>query len=261
MHQFPYYILYQQKNKITDNIINADNSELYNSFENKLHYLHDSYFPLIRMSRNKFRDKDWITEGIKRSIKVRNNLFYVQLGNPSNYNVDKWKTYRNKLNKIIKDAQIKYYKDLINHHKSSIIGLWKTLGSILKNKNKDTNVKMIKVNGREIHDNKEIVDKFNNYFTKIGKSLAQKLEKSNKNYRSYLGESSNISMYMTKTNTTEISKLISNLENKKSPGHDGFSGKFLKLCSPFISEILANILNLSISKGVYPDSLKIARDT
>ena len=199
------------------------------------------------------------SEGIKRSIKVRNNLFYVQLGNPSNYNVDKWKTYQNKLNKIIKDAQIKYYKDLINHHNSSIIGLWKTLGSILKNKNKDTNVKMIKVNGREIHDNKEIADKFNNYFTKIGKSLAQKFENSNKNYRTYLGNSSNISMYMTKTNTTEISKLISNLENKKSPGHDGFSGKFLKLCSPFISEILANILNLSISKGVYPDSLKIAR--
>ena len=250
--------LLEIKSKITDNI-NADNNELYNSFENKLHYLHDSYFPLIRMSRNKFRDKDWITVGIKRSIKVRNNLFYVQLENPSNHNVDKWKTYRNKLNKIIKDAQIKYYQDLINHHNSSIIGLWKTLGSILKNKNKDTNVKMIKVNGREIHDNKEIVDNFNNYFTKIGKSLAQKFENSNINYRTYLGESSNISMYMSKTNTTEISKLISNLENKKSPGHDGFSGKFLKLCSPFISEILANILNLSISKGVYPDSLKIAR--
>ena len=46
---------------------------------------------------------------------------------------------------------------------------------------------MIKVNGREIHDNKEIADKFNNYFTKIGKSLAQKFENSNKNDRTYLG--------------------------------------------------------------------------
>ena len=49
------------------------------------------------------------------------------------------------------------------------------------------------------------------------------------------------------------------LITKKSPGHDGFSGKFIKLCSPFISELLANIINMSISKGVYPDSLKIAR--
>ena len=301
--------LLETKNIINDNNTNADNNDMYNTFETKLHYLHDTYFPLIKMSRSKFRDKDWITEGIKRAIKYRNNLFHVQLRNPSDFNVDKWKIYRNKLTKIIKDAQTKYYQDLIKQHSNNTIGLWKTLGSILSNKSRDTNVNMIKVNGREIRDPKEIVDKFNNYFTKIGKSLAHKFENSNDNYKTYLGESSNmikvngreisdpkeivdkfnnyftkigkslaqkfensnknyrtflgnslnISMYMTKTNTTEISKLISNLENKKSPGHDGFSGKFLKLCSPFISEILANILNLSISKGVYPDSLKIAR--
>ena len=118
---------------------------------------------------------------------------------------------------------------------------------------------MVKVNDREIRDPNEIADKFNNYFTKIGKSLANKFDSSNDNYKTYLGESSNMSMYLTKTNSTEISKLISNLDNKKSPGHDGFSGKFIKLCSPYISELLANILNSCISNGVYPDSLKIAR--
>ena len=210
------------------------------------------------MSRNKFRDKDWITEGIKRSIKHRNNLFYIQLRDPSNFNVDTWKNYRNRLTKIIKDTQTKYYQDLIKQHSSSTVGLWKILGSILSNKNKDSNVNMIKVNGKEIRDPKDIADKFNQYFTKIGRSLASKFETSNENYKTYLGEKSNISMYMTKTSTNEISNLISNLDNKKSPGHDGFSGKFIKLCSPFISELLANIINMSISKGVYPDSLKIA---
>ena len=247
------------KNIISVSNINADNNEIYNTFENKLHYLHDTYFPLIKMSRNKFRDKDWITEGIKRSIKHRNNLFYIQLRDPSNFNVDTWKNYRNRLTKIIKDTQTKYYQDLIKQHSSSTVGLWKILGSILSNKNKDSNVNMIKVNGKEIRDPKDIVDKFNQYFTKIGKSLASKFETSNENYKTYLGEKSNISMYMTKTSTNEISNLISNLDNKKSPGHDGFSGKFIKLCSPFISELLANIINMSISKGVYPDSLKIAR--
>ena len=66
-------------------------------------------------------------------------------------------------------------------------------------------------------------------------------------------------MYMSKTTSSEIIKLISKMDNKKSPGHDGFSSKFLKLCSPFISDSLACIINSSISKGVYPDSLKIAR--
>ena len=169
------------------------------------------------MSRNKFRDKDWITEGIKRSIKHRNNLFYIQLRDPSNFNVDTWKNYRNRLTKIIKDTQTKYYQDLIKQHSSSTVGLWKILGSILSNKNKDSNVNMIKVNGKEIRDPKDIVDKFNQYFTKIGKSLASKFETSNENYKTYLGEKSNISMYMTKTSTNEISNLISNLDNKIIP--------------------------------------------
>ena len=251
--------LLEIKNITTEDNINTDSNEIYNAFEYKLHYLHDTYFPLIKMSRKKFRDKDWITEGIKRSIKVRNNLFYLKLGNPSKFNIDEWKKYRNRLNKIIKDTQTRYYQDLIKQHSSSTIGLWKTLGSILSNKSRDTNVNMVKVNGTEIRDPNEIANKFNNYFTKIGKSLANKFEISNDNYKTYLGESSNISMYFPKTTTTEISKLISNLDNKKSPGHDGFSGKFIKLCSPHISELLANILNLSISNGVYPDKLKIAR--
>ena len=91
----------ETKNIINDNNTNADNNDMYNTFETKLHYLHDTYFPLIKMSRSKFRDKDWITEGIKRAIKYRNNLFHVQLRNPSKFNVNKWKIYRNKLTKII----------------------------------------------------------------------------------------------------------------------------------------------------------------
>ena len=66
-------------------------------------------------------------------------------------------------------------------------------------------------------------------------------------------------MYMRKTNTQEVLDLISKLESKKSSGHDGLSSKFIKLCSPFLSVILANIFNQSITNGVYPDSLKIAR--
>ena len=76
-----------------------------------------------------------------------------------------------------------------------------------------------------------------------------------------MGESCKQSMYMHKTNSTEIEKLISNLDCKKSPGFDELSAKFLKLCAPHISETLANIFNISISSGVYPDYLKTARVT
>ena len=66
---------------------------------------------------------------------------------------------------------------------------------------------------------------------------------------------------MTKTNESEILKLINDLNNEKSAGHDEFSAKFLKLCAPYISVPLVTIFNRAISCGIYPDLLKIARVT
>ena len=66
---------------------------------------------------------------------------------------------------------------------------------------------------------------------------------------------------MHSTNKIEIKKLIDRLENKKSPGFDELSAKFLKLCAPYISDTLAHIFNTSISQGVYPELLKTARIT
>ena len=76
-----------------------------------------------------------------------------------------------------------------------------------------------------------------------------------------MGESCKQSIYMHKTNSTEIEKLISNLDSKKSPGFDELSAKFLILYATHISVTLANIFNISISSGVYPDHLKTAQVT
>ena len=83
----------------------------------------DLYLPRVRQSRKKAKDKEWITEGIKRSIKHRNSLYQIQIKNGTSENINKWKKYRNILNNVIKEAQRKYYKNLINQHNNSCIGL------------------------------------------------------------------------------------------------------------------------------------------
>ena len=74
-----------------------------------MHELLNKYFPKIRQSRKKARDKDWITDGIKRAIKQKNKLFLIQQADNSTTNIEKWKKYRNMLNKIIKSIQQQYY--------------------------------------------------------------------------------------------------------------------------------------------------------
>ena len=68
-------------------------------------------------------------------------------------------------------------------------------------------------------------------------------------------------MYLFKTNPNEVKKLISKINNKKSSGFDEISAKFIKLCSPYISDPLSKIFNKSIANGIYPDLLKTARVT
>ena len=76
-----------------------------------------------------------------------------------------------------------------------------------------------------------------------------------------MGENAIHSMYLHKTNPNEVLKIIGNLNTKKSSGFDELSARFLQLCTPYIAEPLAYIFNASISTGVYPDHLKIARVT
>ena len=246
--------------------INAQNSvnvnDLYKSLFEKLHALLDQYFPRVRQSRKKAKDKDWITDGIKRSIKQKHILFKIQLANSTTENKEKWRKYRNMLNKIIRDTQREYYKNLIKQYSNNCIGLWKTLGSIISKKNKQTKINKLKIDNKITNDPIQIANAVNDFFTNIGPNLASKFQSSSQdNFKKFMGESCKQSMYMHKTNSTEIKKLITNLDSKKSPGFDELSAKFLKLCAPHISETLANIFNASISNGVYPDLLKTARVT
>ena len=57
---------------------------------------------------------------------------------------------------------------------------------------------------------------------------------------------------MTATNKYEIEKLIGELENKTSSGHDHVSNILLKKLKKSLLVPLEVIFNLSISEGVFP---------
>ena len=164
----------------------------------------------------------------KKSNQTENLLFQTQIKYNNKENIEKWKKYRNCLNKIIKNAQREYYKNLIKQHNNNCIGLWKTLGSIICNKKKQTNINKLNINNQIINDPIRIANTMNNYFTNIGPDLAKKFKNStNTNFMKFMGESNKQSMYMFKTNPSEVYKLINKLKNKKSSRFDELSARFL----------------------------------
>jgi retron-type reverse transcriptase len=69
----------------------------------------------------------------------------------------------------------------------------------------------------------------------------------------------NNSILLKKTTETQVAKIINNLKDKSSAGHDLISPKLLKLCVNELTPIITKLINKAILENIYPDILKIAK--
>ena len=154
------------------------------------------------MSRKSFKDKPHITNGIKVSIRKRNELFKKYLNNRNEINEYNWKRYRNKTNEIIKKAEKDYYAGIITSHNNSSKNLWKTFGKILnKNKIKHKRINSLNINDTTLTDPQALSESFNDFFSEIGECLANKFSnKNNSDFKRYLGDPVSHSMLLQKNN-------------------------------------------------------------
>ena len=59
----------------------------------------------------------------------------------------------------------------------------------------------------------------------------------------------------------EICNIVCKFKNNKSAGTDGIKPGLIKSVITYISDPLCQIFNLSLSKGVFPNKLKVAKVT
>ena len=67
------------------------------------------------------------------------------------------------------------------------------------------------------------------------------------------------SMFLFDTDQLEIAKIVRECKPKKSTGYDGINMNIIKSVIKSISKPLVSICNLSLSSGIFPDVMKIAR--
>ena len=98
------------------------------------------------------------------------------------------------------------------------------------------------------------------FFAKIGPSLSNNINsRSEKGVSSYLKQQVVSSFEFKCTNDLDVEKMINDLAPKHSCGHDGLSANFIKQISGIIPGPLTLIINQSLSTGLFPDRLKIAK--
>ena len=104
-----------------------------------------------------------------------------------------------------------------------------------------------------------MAETFNNFSTSIGKNLQNKIPPTKKTFTDYLNRLSLGNFTIGVTSADEISDLICSLESSKSVGPCSIPTKILKIATEIVSLPLSELINNSISKGIFPDICKLAQ--
>jgi hypothetical protein len=201
----------------------------------------------------------WLTDGLLKSIKRKNILYkkYIKHYDDKDHLI--YKNYRNKLHHLLRITERQFYQEAIHQNKNNLRKTWAIMKDIINKKKDSKKTVYFTHNNRKIVDNFEISSLFNDFFTNVGSSLAKKIPASNDTAISYLKGNYPNTIFLKPTNTVEIIKIINDLKTNSSCGWDDISPKVIKFCHFHIVDSLVYIVNLSLSQGVFPDQLKLAK--
>lgn len=214
-------------NILHGNDVNTD----YTNFTRKFIEVYDECIPLkkTRTNRKKTAISPWITNGLLKSINYKNKLYKKYLMNPTEDIKQEFKTYRNKLNSLIRKCKREYYYKKFENTKNSIRKTWKTINALIgKGKSDREQCTFQTDKGDQVTDPKQIADSFNEFFVNIGPQLASKICHSGKNYFEYLKNPNVKCMFMKPVIAEEVVKIINKFDQNKSPGNDGIGNFIVK---------------------------------
>ena len=121
-----------------------------------------------------------MTQGISKSIEIKNRLYKKCLKNPSKKNQTIYKNYKNKLKHLIKITKKDYFENQFIKYKNNNKMTWQTINRILnRNKNKERLPDTFQKKNSDVScsDPVAIANKFNEYFVNVGPNLAKSIKK------------------------------------------------------------------------------------
>lgn len=203
--------------------------------------------------------KTWITNGLIISCKRKQFLYKRHKKYPANVMYkSEYKTYSNKLSKLLKVARNYHETNIVNAFKNDPKKIWnfvnKKLGREGKNKKTDYEYIIDEDTNSKIDNETDKANYFNTFFRDVTKKITSGI-KSNRNQMNIKNNANSI--FLNPVSTSEIIKLIQKLKNK-SGGIDGTHASIIKCIANSIATPLTHIINISLVNGIFPDHFKKA---
>jgi Reverse transcriptase (RNA-dependent DNA polymerase) len=192
-------------------------------------------------------------------MQKKSQLYKKFICNPSEGTKRIFVRYRNKLKTILRKAEKSYYNNQFELAANDQKKTWLLIRNLTKSRNDDPPTGQFLKNGVVITSPSEIAKHFNDFFVNVGKDLAAKLPSVNTPYTTFLQGNYVDSFNFLPTCSKEVLTITSNLGSKASFGYDLIPLTILKQSIVPISLVIASLINYSLSSGVFPNSLKIAK--
>ena len=115
----------------------------------------------------------------------------------------------------------------------------------------------LRINKTSITDKKIIADKFHEFFINIGSNLAAKTP----SYMKFDSHLPHVCTIFAEKSVTkeELKKAFFSMKPNKTLGYDNINVNVVKKIYEELKTPLMRIFNLSLSTGIFPDKLKIAK--
>jgi hypothetical protein len=241
-----------------------DPNQAYEAFLSTILKLYDKHCPIRKTAtRKKYRhDKPWITKGIENACKKKNLLYRLFLKQRTKDAENRYKTYKNKLIRIIRFNKKEYYHRLLEQQRSNIQGTWKILNSIIKKGTGKKDYPMYFTKENIIMDkSKEIANEFNNFFVKVGSNLATEIleqrDKEGLDVNNIIRNPNSI--FIGNVNENEILDIVNKFKNKKSTDFANLDMMLVKNIVDCIVTPFTYICNQSFLTGIFPNTMKTAK--
>ena len=235
-----------------------DVDEAFSQFETTVMHYYNICCPIVnRCLSYKDLTKPWIDIEAKKEIKLRDS--FLKLYRSGRMRQETFNRVRNRVTKLIRDKKQQYFSSKFERIKGDIRRTWSLINDIVKPCNNCERgvISKLLVDGTEINNTLQIANVANEYFSNIGSNIANSISNP-PNYRDFLAGNYPNSFFFPPTNTVEVTEYIRSLKNKKCSIHC-LSPLVLKQLTYIIAPVLTFLINLSISKCMFPKCLKVAR--
>lgn len=244
----------------SDILSSSNTIDAFNNFYELICLFYELCFPVIKIKiNNRPKNLNWVTKGIKRSIKTKRFLYtqYQRVKLNKRENKSKFRKYSRLLKKCINHAQKIKSRNYIQNHKNKCKATWNTISTKVSTNYRQSDISQIKSDNKIYSDPIDICNIFNNYFIELTNKinlLPNSMTCNNSNRNKIIPHT----IFLRPVSENEIYNIIMSLKNSKASGYDYITTRVLKLCAPYICRPLAHIINLSYVEGIFPEKLKIS---